>query len=164
MKVNFEADPVWVVRVAVNHYISFLEEHNEDKSKTAALKKSNYRLMKEKAENMLEKLIDKKGKDYFVLSNLIDDGHFLSKLIEETDDYKRDVKIHKLNGYSGHGIYDKSEDMFTKCEEGHHRVALINILKHEYPNYYDKYEDFLEISSTDVRGLDDFITNNFVFV
>lgn len=163
-KVKFEADPSWVVKAAVNYYISFLEVNKEDKSKLRALKKTNLDLESSKAEKMIEKLLEKKGKDYFILSNMIDDGRFFTKLIEETETYKRDLYTNKIDGVSGNGIFDKTGGQFTKCEEGHHRVALISILKHTYPDYYDKYEEFLELSSTNVKELDDFIKDNFIFV
>jgi len=163
-KLSFKADPLWVVKSAIDYYMNFLRVNKYDKSKRLAIERITRDLSVLKAESMLEKLIEKKGEDYAILSNIIDDGYFLANLITETEQFKVHLRKYKLKGNSGRGVYDKSTDNLVSCEEGHHKVTLEHILKVNYPKYYNQYESFLEKTTIDTRELDNFIEKNFTFV
>jgi hypothetical protein len=66
---------------------------------------------------------------------------------------------------SGEGVYDLNEDVFYKLTPSKtHKQLMTEVIKSSYPDIYDKYEEFIKDPGYDVKKLDKFIENTFVFV
>jgi hypothetical protein len=165
MKVNFECNYSWITKIALEKYLSTIHQGDVEKSVLLASIETVKELKDEDIEELLEGLVKIKGAEYPLFEETLNDAHYLWQEIEKSDKYKQKLKTYRMTGMSGEGVYDLNEDIFYKLNSSKtHKQLMIEVIKSSYPDIYDKYEEFIKDPGYDVKKLDKFIENTFVFV
>ncbi|MGF7534996.1 hypothetical protein AAGG74_15105 [Bacillus mexicanus] len=171
-KMNFNYDPLQLVRLALSQYVSDLKEKEITKATQLARNAYLREMTDDELEELLHRLVEEQNLEAITLKEWKKDCKFLLSYIYETERYKELEFKYKKQGYgtTGLGVVDTSDNTFYDCEFAGHWETIIKVISNKYPQYIEAvqkmqlYSDINEYKGITRNEVDQFILKRFELV